>query len=114
MKLNITDGVLDAIGFTDYWDEHCTWGTRRLVFKDLNVFEIIENCEQTCCDNGYDEGYYISNHWLFLDDNYETHELYFLHQMYNIIKKYYPDNIDEFIEKCEKVRMRIYLKNIIK
>jgi hypothetical protein len=32
LKKPITEEIIEAMGFTDYDDEHCTWGNRRLFF----------------------------------------------------------------------------------
>ena len=44
-RLNITDKILDKLGFSEYWDEHCTWGGRTLTFSNGTRFRIIEQEE---------------------------------------------------------------------
>lgn len=34
LKLPVDDSLLEVLGFTDYDDEHCTWGNRRLMVHD--------------------------------------------------------------------------------
>jgi hypothetical protein len=41
VKLNITDTILDKLGFSEYQDEHGTWGGRTLTFSDGTRFRII-------------------------------------------------------------------------
>lgn len=117
-KLNITDDVLDKLGFTEYWDEHCTWGTRSLIFDNGVSFDIIEMCQDDCCDNGYDEGYYISQHWYFSEwyvnkTSCKAHDLFFMHEMYECIKSFYPECLDDFITKCKQANMSIYIERYL-
>lgn len=112
-KLNITSGVLDTLGFTEYWDEHGTWGGRTLHFSNGTSFRIIEQEEM------YDElGQYIAHHYYFanwfaipkINDIIHHHiDLFFLHEMYDLIKKIYPDCLDEFTKICKESGMSVYL-----
>lgn len=116
-KLNITDDVLDKLGFSEYWDEHGTWGGRTLSFSNGTRFRIQESCKN---DDG-NEGYvhpptYIANHYIFsggfaipsIDGNIHK-ELFFLHEMYEVVKEFYPDCLVEFVGLCRKKNMGPYI-----
>lgn len=115
-KLNITSEVLDKLGFTEYWDEHGTWGGRTLVFSDGTQFRIMEQCEMDDDSEGYSRnGSYVANHWSFegwfaIPKADGEHELFFLHEMYECVKKYYPNCLVEFVEKCKAVKMGGYIE----
>lgn len=110
-KLNITDTVLDKLGFSPYWDEHGTWGGRTLTFKNGTKFRIIEQEEM---DGDFDQAY-VANHfyfagWFAIPKTSAGHyDLFFLHQMFECIKKEYPDCVDEFTSKCESLNMGSYI-----
>ena len=114
-KLNITDDVLDKLGFSEYWDEHCTWGGRTLTFTNGTRFRIIEQEQMDDGNEGYGTPQYISQHfyftgWFALPKNEAPHcDLFFLHEMQEVITIYYPDCLEEFKEKCKKAHMEIYL-----
>lgn len=117
-KLNITDQVLTKLGFSEYWDEHGTWGGRTLTFKDGTKLRIIEQEEMDDDTEGYAlDGVYIAHHfyfagWFAWPPIVGYHDLYFLHDLYNCIKQYYPHCLEEFIEKCNSVKMGTYLNEI--
>lgn len=117
-RLNITDLVLDKLGFSEYWDEHGTWGSRALTFSNGTHFRIIEQEEMDDDSEGYHkDGNYIAHHFYFagwfavpkIDDVH--FDLFFLHEMYACIAKYYPDCLEEFVDKCNSVRMGRYIDN---
>ena len=119
-KLNITEDVLDKLGFSEYWDEHCTWGGRTLSFSNGINFRIIENEEMTDDTDWYSEPIYISNHFYFagffalpvLDAGIHF-DLFFIHEMYECIEKVYPECLEEFKQKCIDVKMGIYIDEFI-
>ena len=118
-KLNITDGVLDALGFSDYWDEDGDWGSRILDFENGTRFRIAEMCET---DENH-EGKYIANHYWFAGwyaspkisiGNPDDTDLFFLHEMYECIAKFYPKCLPEFTCRCNKVKMISYIEGYLK
>lgn len=101
-KLNITDTILDKLGFSEYWDEHGTWGGRTLTFSNGTKFRIIEQEEMDDEHDGYGvlsgiESTYVANHfyfagWFAIPKTDAGHyDLFFLHEMYECIEKEYPD-----------------------
>lgn len=119
-RLNITDGVLDKLGFSEYWDEHGTWGGRTLKFSNGTQFRIIEQCEMDDEDEGYGyEKVYTAQHFYFSDwfaipkIDSGNFDLFFLHEMYECINKCYPNCIDEFVLKCKSLNMGIYIEDYL-
>lgn len=114
-RLNITDAILDKLGFSEYWDEHGTWGGRTLEFSNRIKFRIIDQEEQDDDTAGWHEGgSYVSHHFYFAGwfaiPAIEGHsDLFFLHEMYECIEKYYPTCLDEFIKKCIQLKMGNYI-----
>lgn len=115
-KLNITDRILDKLGFSEYWDENCDWGGRTLTFSNGTRFRIIEQGEMDDDTEGYSpNGRYIANHFHFAGwfalpkTKAPDYDLFFLHEMYECIKKEYPGCLDEFLAKCEKLKMKVYI-----
>jgi len=114
IRLNITDDVLDKLGFTDYWDEDGTWGGRSLVFKS-GSFRIYEQRQMDDEEKGYGKNpKYLSQHWKFygwfaLPVTEGEHDLFFLHEMFDCLKKFYPQFVEDFKEKCRIVHMESYL-----
>lgn len=118
MKLNITDTVLDKLGFSEYWDEHGTWGTRTLTFSDNTKLTIIEYEEQDA--DYYENGnLYIAHHFVFNGslkqkpekDGY--YDLFFLSDLYKCIAELFPDNLEEFVNKCKDLYMFEYIKELV-
>jgi len=116
-RLNITNTILDKLGFSEYWDEHGTWGTRTLSFSNGIDFTIIEQEEMDNDTYGYGDGCYVANHWYFSSDlpsiNHPlkgSHDLFFIHEMYDCIEKYYPECLEEFTQICISLKMHCYLK----
>lgn len=120
-KLNITSGVLDALGFSEYWDENGTGGGRTLTFSNGDRFRIYEQDEMDDDSDGrMSEGCYVANHYWFAGwfaipkSNSEHRELFFLHEMYECIKTEYPNSLNEFVEKCKAVKMGSYIESYLK
>jgi len=117
-KLNITDGVLDALGFSDYWDEDGDWGSRILDFENGTRFRIAEMCESDDKEGLYVAQCFWFSDWyaiptLLLEGQGHT-DLFFLHEMYECIAKLYPKCLPEFTCRCNKVKMISYIEEYLK
>jgi len=119
-RLNITATILDKLGFSEYWDEHGTWGGRTLTFSNGERFRIIEQEEMDDDTEGYsDDGAYVSNHyyftgWFALPATKSIHyDLFFLHEMYECVEKNYPNCVEEFIQKCRSLKMGKYIDDFL-
>lgn len=117
-KLNITSGVLDRLGFSPYEDETGEWGFRELGFENGIRFRIV-NYDEMDVFSQQGGDVYVAEHFVFLTDfaipkieKRENLELYFLHEMYFCINKYYADCLNEFREKCFNANMMYYLDQI--
>ena len=115
-KLNITSTILDKLGFSEYWDEHGTWGGRTLTFGNGTMFRIVEQCEMDDDEEGYGNGKYVANHYYFSGwfaipnkDASCHYDLFFIDEMCYCIEKEYPECLSEFINKCKKLNMEYYL-----
>jgi len=124
-KLNITDTILDKLGFSEYWDENGTWGGRTLTFSNGTRFRIVEQIEMEDEHEGYgamsnSEPRYIANHFYFVGwfaipkTEAKHYELYFLHELYKCIESEYPDCLAEFIAKCKEQNMKPYIDEYLK
>lgn len=108
-KLNITSQVLDNLGFSEYLDEHCTWGGRTLTFSNGTKFRIIEQCE-----NEDDSDYFYFVGWFAIPkSDAKYYDLFFLHEMYVCIEECYPNCLEEFINKCDNLKMKSYITDFI-
>lgn len=123
-KLNITQGVLDKLGFSEYWDENGTWGGRTLTFSNGTRFRIIEQLEMEDENEGYgalsgSQPKYIANYFYFVGwfalppTKAKSYDLFFLHEMYECIEKEYPDCVDEFVDICKKANMKPYIDSYL-
>ena len=125
-KLNLTDTIIDKLGFSEYSDENGTWGGRTLTFKNGVRFRIIDQEEMDDDTDGYSNGMYIAQHFYFagwfayekIVDEHNLffvceHDLFFLHEMYECIEKYYPTCLEEFVEKCNDLKMKIYIDDFL-
>lgn len=111
MKLNITKDVLDRLGFSEYWDEHGTWGGRTLTFSNGTKFRIIEQLQHDDDPDIYVGDHYYFTGWFATPKSDEGHyDLFFLHEMYNCIKEVYPDCLNEFLQLCHDAKMSVYLE----
>lgn len=125
MKLNITDHVLSKLGFSEYWDDNGNSGSRILEFKNGEVFKISEQCQMDDGNEGYggmcgQDPMYISNHYCFMGwyaspqiKDVGTIDLFFLSDIYYCIRKYYPECVDEFINKVRSNYMIKYINHLI-
>lgn len=117
-RLNLTDTILDKLGFSEYWDEHGTWGGRTLTFKNGVNFRIIDYDETDDDTDGYGDGAYVAQHFYFtgwfatpkIDGD---SDLFFLHEMYECVEKYYPTCLEEFVEKCNRLKMKVYIDDYL-
>ena len=115
-RLNITETILDKLGFSDYWDENGTWGGRTLEFSNGTKFRIAEFEEMDDEEGGYGSNpTYVSDHYNFFGffaippTNANDYDLFFLHEMYECIEKEYPDCLEEFTTKCKDLNMKPYI-----
>lgn len=119
MRLNITDDVLDKIGFSEYWDDDGDSGTRTLSFKNGDRLVIVEYLQMDDDTEGYlTNGIYRSDHYLFvgykaIPKSENDYDLFFLEQMYEVIKELYPNCLNEFLDKCREVKMIEYVQEHI-
>ena len=122
-KLNITTTVLDKLGFSEYWDENGDWGGRTLTFTNGARFRIIEQEEKDDEMDGYGYGKskYIAHHFYFAEwfaipkmEGLRSHDLFFLHDMYECLLANYPQCIDEFYRICDDNNMAIYIDSYLK
>lgn len=121
LRLNLTTTILDKLGFRDYNDSSGDWGTRTLPFEDGTWFRIAEVDEKDDDSDGYSfHGSYVSNHYYYAGyianpKNDAPHcDLFFLHEMYEVIEKYYPAVLDEFVTKCRTLKMGSYIDDYLK
>ena len=123
-RLNITGSVLDKLGFSEYWDEHGTWGGRTLTFSNEKRFRIIEQEEMEDENEGYgamsnSKPTYTANYFYFVGwfaipkTEARHYNLFFLHEMYECIEKEYPECLDEFVSKCETGNMKTYIEDYL-
>lgn len=125
-KLNITDEVLDHLGFSEYWNKVGNWGYRTLTFSNGTIFRIVEQDEMEDEYLGYSflaggEPTYVAKHFYYRGnfalpekDWSKYYELFFLHEIYECIKNEYPECTDEFIQKCKEVNMKPYIDEYLK
>jgi hypothetical protein len=123
-KLLLTDEVLDVLGFSPYWDEHCVWGIRSLNFENnthLTLADYEEMFDDT--EGNWHEGTYIAHHFSFYPSKSKLEvnesidywgDTFFLHELYDIIEFYYPSQLINFISNCKKNNMKIYIEQYIK
>lgn len=116
MQLNITDKVLDNLGFSEYWDENGDWGGRTLTFSNGTHLRIMDIDEKDDDSDGYSiDGVYIAHHFVFAPwfaiPKIEGPEinLFFLQDLYLTIERYYPNCTQEFIDKCTFLKMNRYI-----
>jgi hypothetical protein len=64
-ELLITDRVLDRLGFSEYWDEHSTWGGRNITFGDdrLRVIDQEEMDDDT--EGNWFNGAHVAAHYRY-------------------------------------------------
>lgn len=119
-ELLLSSRILDRLGFSEYWDEHCTWGGRSITFAGDDSIRIIdqEEMDDDTEGNWYD-GVHIAAHYRYSGwfdvprrDEHDS-DLYFLHQLYDVVETIYPQHIAEFIERCKKNNMGGYIESYL-
>jgi len=115
MRLNITTRILDKLGFSEYWAGSGDFGDRRLHFKSSDeVITIMEIDEKDDDTDGYaSHGRYVAKHYL-LSKSPEYRDLFFIEQLYDVVKELYPNSLNEFIEKLKDLKMFIYIEEYLK
>lgn len=120
LKLNLTSTILDKLGFSEYWDEHGTWGGRTLTFKNGVQFRIAEQEEMNDDSDGYGSNpTYVANHYYFTGwfalpkIDAPHHDLFFLHDLLEVIEANYTDCFEEFMVKCNKLNMGPYVNEYL-
>jgi hypothetical protein len=103
-EMLLTDGVLDALGFTPYHDSSGDFGTR--TFGEYTLVEYLETDDP-------DAGYGIGQAWYSPHHFSETHKysgkrLYFLHELYTSISIWAPNELDKFVEKTKENGVNMY------
>lgn len=110
-KLNLTDGVLNKLGFSEYVDGAGDFGSRALTFKDGHKIIIWEIDEKEDDTDGYSiDGKYVSNHYCGTNWN----ALFFLHDIYEEIITNHENYELEFIDICRSIKMDAYIYDYIK
>lgn len=115
-KLPLTEDVLNRLGFSEYWDENCTWGGRTIKFSNGDTLRIIQYLVDEDDNYGYGGGkyqgeYYSYAGWFDIPKREHKYhgELFFLHELYDLILTVIPNSIDEFINRCKEHKMNYYL-----
>ena len=108
-SLLLTDGVLDALGFSEYWAGCGDFGTRSLSLGNPeNKWYMIYDIDETEDDTGgYGTGApeYCEKHFCTEDFN----SIYFLHEMYeDIVSRRSEDEILSFVEILKKKGVNMY------
>lgn len=112
LKQPVTDDLLRKMGFSDYDDEHCNWGNRRLMVADHGKWpdecyklQIIDQEEDLISMQGYgedyiqEEGFFYSG-WFELLPEWRTKDHWQIHtvrDIYKIIYLYHREYIADFI-----------------
>lgn len=114
LKLPVTDDILERMGFTDYDDEHCTWGNRRLFVggsllksEPWYKLQIIEYGDYPN-DNGpeYNDCFYYAG-WFELITAFRTNDgwrLDTVKDIYKIVYLYHREYLKEFKEILNKLK----------
>jgi hypothetical protein len=107
LKIPVTDLVLEKIGFTDYDDEHCTWGNRRLMFGNMAAWyklQIVEYCDYPE-ENGREVGFSYQG-WFEIIPNPKPNnawDIITVRDIYKIIYLYHPEWLNVFKQKLQKL-----------
>ena len=99
-KIEINGDTLDKLGFSEYWDEHGTWGGRTLTFKNGVRFRII--VQDDTDEYGYDlgtESFYFAP-WFAIPKKESVDNFYFetVADMKECIRLEYPECLELFNE----------------
>lgn len=113
-ELLITDKVLDALGFSEYWAGSGDFGERSFGVEGVRLFRIVEIDEIDDPDAGYGYGEpeYCARHYgePFSSRN-SLKNIYFLHELYESVLANCPGLMDMFVEKTKGVNMYPYIKS---
>lgn len=114
-ELLLSDRVLDRLGFSPYNDEHCTWGGRTLTLgKDENIFsfriidqeEMDDDTEGNWFDGSHINASFSYSGSFDRKNKNDYSDLYFLHQLYEVVKHLCPQHLDEFKKRCADNNMK--------
>lgn len=96
----LTDSVLDALGFTEYWSGSGEYGDRKLKLGST-YYMIFEMDPLEDEDQGYSSKH-VRCPGHFVSDGFET-RLYFLHDMIEDVKaRRTPNEYDVFLSLCKQ------------
>jgi hypothetical protein len=101
--INLTDEVTDAklreIGFSDYDDEHCTWGNRRLRLKN-SVLQIIdqEDDEYTEQKSGFFYAGWFTSPYNGHPKNNDYRELKSVQDIYDMVHAHHDEEDFEYFK----------------
>lgn len=121
-ELLLSDMVLDRLGFSEYWDENCTWGGRTITLGAADGEYCIRILDQEEMDDDIQGFYGGGNHvahtfsytGFFGTPSTEHYsDLYFLHQLYDLIEFLCPQHTNEFILRCNKNNMGNQIKSYL-
>lgn len=108
-NIELTEEVMKKLGFSDYDDEHGTWGNRRLGFnmdsdagwKKLQIIEYGDYPEENGCEAGFVYAGWFDN--IRHDGDGNAHwDLKTLQDLYDCIKAHRPELLEEFEEKVKE------------
>lgn len=134
-KVLFTDSMADALGFTEYIDGCGDYGTRHLTFQNSEENSVIhltlfEHDDFTGGSYGYGYVPFIPSHfsphsfekWVigetWKDDKkildkklYDYDDIYFLHELYELILQEIPEVENQFLDKCKKAEVLEHIEN---
>lgn len=103
-EMLLTDKALDALGFSEYWDSSGDFGTRS--FWSYTLIEYLET-EDPDCGYGIGQAWYSPHHYAEGFDH-GGKRLYFLHELYESIKTWTPNELDKFVDKTKEIGVNMY------
>lgn len=121
-ELLLSDRILDRLEFSEYWDENCTWGGRTITLgtgdNECNIRIWDQEEMDDDCEGFYGGGSHVPhkfsyNGYFNRGDPAHNSDLYFLHQLYDVIEFLHPQHIDEFVERCDKNNMGNQIKSYL-
>jgi len=105
LEEKITDNILDKLGFSEYWDEHCNWGGRTLTFSDGTRFRIIDHEKEDDDGNSLGDNYfYFTGRFAIPKIDAAHFDLDYLYQMKDCISQCYPHCLTEFENKIQNLK----------
>lgn len=107
-ELLLTDHVLDALGFGEYWDDCGDFGSRKLVFSDDSYYLLYEMDERNSDDADSYGGVATYCPSYFLAKDFRR-RLYFLHDLYEDIVASCPAvDVELFILTTKKPEVNMW------